>query len=70
MTRLKIAELTSAVGALVLGVGLVRCSLSGLPRLPAPLCSPERSLTPFGMWDKHRLEGQAHAPSEPWVTVL
>jgi hypothetical protein len=24
----------------------------------------------FGMWDKHRLEGQAHAPSEPWVTVL
>ena len=22
------------------------------------------------MWDKHRLEGQAHAAAEPWVTAL
>jgi hypothetical protein len=70
MTRLKVAELTSGVGALVLGVGL--------GALFARWFAPAAGVTAlagvvahaFGMWDKHRLEGQEHAPHERWVTVL
>ena len=70
MTRLKVAELTSGVGALVLGVGL--------GALFAQLFAPAAGVIALsgvithavGMWDKHRLEGQGHAVTEPWVTAL
>ena len=46
MTRLKVAELTSGVGALVLGVGLGALFPSGSARLPVSLRSQAWSLTP------------------------
>lgn len=70
MTRLKVAELTSGVGALVLGVGLGAL----FPRWFAPAAGAivlAGVIThAFGMWDRHRLESQAHAAPEPWVTAL
>ena len=70
MTRLKVAELTSGVGALVLGVGLGAL----FPRWFAPAAGAialAGVIThAFGMWDKHRVEGQRHAITEPWVTAL
>jgi hypothetical protein len=70
MTHTKLAELTSGVGALVLGVGLG----SLFPQWFAPaaglitfvgLC-----LHAFGMWDKHRLEALGHAHNPSWVVAL
>jgi hypothetical protein len=70
MTRLKVAELTSGVGALVLGVGLGAL----FPQLFAPaagvIALAGVVAHAFGMWDKHRLAGRAHAQSEQWVTVF
>jgi hypothetical protein len=70
MMRLKLAELTSGVGALVLGVGL-----GGLfPRWFGPaaglitvvgLCAHA-----FGMWDKHRLVALGYAENPIWVVAL
>ena len=70
MTRLKLAELTSGIGALVLGVGL--------GALFAPWFAPAAGLIAvagvaahgFGMWDKHHLEAQAHGESAPWIVAL
>lgn len=70
MTRLKRAELTSGFGALVLGVGLGAlfpqwfASSAGFIVLAGVVAHA------FGMWDKHRLEAQAHAESGPWVVAL
>lgn len=70
MTRLKVAELTSGVGALVLGVGLGAlfptwfAPAAGLIALAGVIAHA------FGMWDTHRLESQAHTASEPWVAAL
>ena len=70
MTRMKLAELTSGVGALVLGVGL-----GGLfPQWFAPAAGFTTvvglSLHAFGMWDKHRLEALGHAHNPSWVVAL
>jgi hypothetical protein len=69
MTRVKLAELTSGVGALLLGVGL-----GGLfPRWFGPAAGVITvvglSLHAFGMWDKHRLDSQGQA-GNPWVVAL
>lgn len=70
MTRMKVAELTSGVGALVLGVGLGAlfpqwwAPAAGVTALAGVIAHA------FGMWDKHRLEGKVSAASEPWVTTL
>jgi hypothetical protein len=70
MTRLKLAELTSGIGALVLGVGLGAlfpqwfAPAAGLITLAGVVAHA------FGMWDKHRLEAQIHAESTPWVGAL
>lgn len=70
MTRLKLAELTSGMGALVLGVGLGAL----FPRWFAPaaelIALAGVVAHGVGMWDKHRLEAQAHAESAPWVAAL
>ena len=70
MTRLKLAELTSGIGALVLGVGLGAL----FPRWFGPaagfMAVAGVAAHGFGMWDKHRLEAQAHVESAPWVVAL
>jgi membrane-bound ClpP family serine protease len=62
--------LTSGVGALVLGVGLGAFFPQWFAPVAGVMALAGVVVHAFGMWDKHRLEGQAHAPSEPWVTVL
>lgn len=70
MTRLKFAELTSGVGALVLGVGLGALfphwfsSSAGLIVLAGVVTHA------FGMWDKHHLEAQAHVETGRVVVAL
>lgn len=70
MTRLKIAELTSGVGALVLGIGLGALFPLLFAGAAGAISLAGGVVHAFSMWDKHRLEGQAHAVSEPWVTGL
>ena len=70
MTRLKVAELTSGVGALVLGVGLGALFSRWFAPAAGVIVLAGAITHAFGMWDKHRLEGQAHAATEPWVTAL
>lgn len=70
MTRLKVAELTSGVGALVLGVGLGALFPQWFTPAAGVIALAGVITHAFGMWDKHRLEGQAHAVAVPWVTAL
>jgi len=70
MNRLRLAELTSGVGALVLGVGLGALFPQWFGRLAGAITVVGLSLHAFGMWDKHRVEGRDHAPNQVWVAVL
>ena len=70
MTRLKVAELTSGVGALVLGVGLGALFPEWFGPAARLILLAGVVAHAFGMWDKHRLDGQASAPSGPVVTLL
>ena len=70
MTRLKVAELTSGVGALVLGVGLGALFPQWFAPAAGVIALAGVITHAFGMWDKHRLEGKVSAPSEPWVNTL
>ena len=70
MTRLKLAELTSGVGALVLGLGL-GALLSRLGRSRRRTDHHRRAgHHAVGMWDKHRLESEGGAKSPAWVVAL
>jgi len=67
--RVRLAELTSGVGAVVLGVGIGVLAAShigflGLPRLLAGLV-----VHAWGMYDKHRLEHRFDAPDAWWEPV-
>jgi len=70
MTRLRLAELTSGIGALVLGVGLGALipdwftSSAGFVVLAGVVAHA------VGMWDKRRMEAHVHAKSGPWVVAL
>jgi hypothetical protein len=70
MNRLKLAEMTSGMGALVLGVGLGAL----LPRWFGPgagvITVVGLFLHALGMWDKHRLEEQERAENLLWVVAL
>ena len=70
MTRLKLAELTSGIGALVLGVGFGALVPHWFGPAAASITVVGLALHAFGMWDKHRLERQADAENGPWVVVL
>ena len=70
MTRLKLAELTCGIGALVLGVGLGALFSPWLAPAAGFIAVAGVAAHSFGMWDKHRLEAQAHVESAPWIVAL
>jgi hypothetical protein len=70
MNRLKLAELTSGVGALVLGVGLGALFPQWFGRMAGVITVVGVSLHAFGMWDKHRVEARDEAENPLWVVVL
>jgi hypothetical protein len=70
MHRQKLAELTSGVGALVLGIGLGALLGRWLETAAAPMTAVGLFLHAFGMWDKHRLELAQGAERSTVVVVL
>lgn len=54
MTRMKLAELTSGVGALVLGVGLGALFTAWVAPAAGFITLAGVAVHAFGMWDKHR----------------
>jgi len=70
MNRLKLAELTSGVGALVLGLGLGALFPQWFGRLAGAITVVGLSLHAFGMWDKHRVEGAIRDRTRFWAAVL
>ena len=70
MNRLKLAELTSGVGALVLGVGLGALFPHWFGSIAGLVAFVGLSLHAFGMWDKHRVEAVGPAGNTPWVVAL
>lgn len=69
MNRLKIAELTSGVGALVLGIGLGAVFNAWVADLAIVITITGLALHAFGMWDKHRLETSSDSVTPSWVTA-
>ena len=70
MTRLKRAELTSGVGALVLGVGLGALFVRWIGPGAGVVTVAGVLVHAFGMWDKHRLEAHTSTDSGPFVAAL
>jgi hypothetical protein len=70
MTRLKLAELTSGVGALVLGVGLGALFARWVGPAAGVVTLAGVLVHSFGMWDKHRQEGQTSTDSGWLVLAL
>jgi hypothetical protein len=69
MTRLKLAELTSGIGALVLGVGFGALFPHWFAPAGGLLLAAGGVAHAFGMWDKHRIEAR-DVESGPWLTAL
>ena len=69
MNRLKIAELTSGVGALVLGIGLGALFVTWIADLAIVITVTGLALHAFGMWDTHRLEGVSDSVTPAWVSA-
>jgi len=69
MTRLKLAALTSGVGALVLGVGLGALCPRWFGPAAGVIAVVGLSLHAFRMWDKHRWEVLGHAENPLWVAM-
>jgi hypothetical protein len=70
MTRLKLAELTAGVGALVLGVGLGALFAAWVGPAAVVVTLAGVLVHAFGMWDKHRLEAPTPADRSPLVLAL
>ena len=70
MRRLKLAELTSGVGALVLGVGLGALVPRWFGSAAGVITVAGLSLHGFGMWDNNRLEALGQTQNPPWVVAL
>ena len=70
MTRLKLAELTSVVGVLVLGVGLGALLSRWIGPAAGPITIVGVAIHAVGMWNKHRLEAKGGATSSVWVVAL
>ena len=70
MTRLKLAELTSGIGALVLGVGLGALFADWFASGAGLIAVAGASAHAFGMWDKHRLERHVDGADGQWIAAL
>lgn len=70
MTRLKLAELTSGVGALVLGLGLGALWPHWFGSTAGAIAVGGLVMHAFGMWDKHRLETAAQPGDARWAKAL
>jgi uncharacterized membrane protein YecN with MAPEG domain len=68
--RTRLAELTSGVGALVLGIGLGALLASHLADLALPILASGIIVHAWGMYDKHRLERQADMVDPWWAAAL
>ena len=69
-SRLKIAELTSSIGAGVLGLGLGAYFGDHLKSFSIPIIAVGILSHAVGMFDKHRLESQANSVSMFWTKFL
>ena len=70
MNRQKFAELTSGLGALVLGIGLGALLSSWLGGASVPMAAARLFAHAFGMWDVHRLEARSAIHHPRWVVAL
>jgi hypothetical protein len=70
MTRLKVAELTSGVGALVLGIGLGALTSDWVGRAAGLVTLMGLVTHGVGMRDKHRLESTPEAADRRWTVAL
>jgi uncharacterized membrane protein YqjE len=70
MNRMKLAELTSGVGALVLGIGIGSLFPEWFGGVAGVITVVGLVLHAFGMWDKHRLEGSMATTNPAWVVAL
>jgi hypothetical protein len=68
--RVKRAELTSGVGALVLGIGMGAGASRLILRGWIPLLLAGAVLHGWGMYDKHRLERGTDAELVPFASAL
>lgn len=69
-TRLKLAELSSALGAGVLGLGAGVLLENPLRGLGLPILVVGLALHAWGMTDKHRIEASVDAARVWWSTAL
>lgn len=70
MTRMKLAELTSGVGALVLGVGLGALFAAWVGSAAGFITVAGVAVHALGMWDKHRLETRIETDNGRLVLAL
>jgi len=67
--RQRLAELTSGMGAVALGIGLGALAAGFIGSLGLPLLLVGAAVHAWGMYDKHRLERQAGGPDAWWEPV-
>lgn len=68
--RIRLAESTSGVGALVLGAGVGALLSARIGRAAIAIAVVGALLHAFGMWDKHRVQSRAEAGSRWWIKAL
>jgi hypothetical protein len=68
--RIRLAELTSGVGAVVLGAGLGVLLAPWLEKLGPLIIFLRVAVHGWGMFDKHRLERRQGASGPQWSTAL
>lgn len=70
MTRMKVAELTSGVGALMLGIGIGALAPQWFSPSAGLMVLAGAVSHAFGMWYKHRLEAPRGADTGRLVVAL
>jgi hypothetical protein len=70
MNRMKLAELTSGIGALVLGIGIGSLFAEWFGGVAGLITIVGLMLHAFGMWDKHRFERSLVTTNPAWVVAL